>query len=146
MANQSSEGGREGALEAALRIHACPLLACLQNFHCCSHSQCLVRVTPKVRISIFLNRGLNINPRLSGVQGTRKKYVFFAKQDPGRVRQNSQARAGRNFSQPRTNIFRVLCIRSQRERERNKSLPRSPPSAPAPPWANAYMLSSSAGE
>ena len=27
------------------------------------------------------------------VQGTRKKYVFFAKQDPGRARQNSQARA-----------------------------------------------------
>ena len=43
------------------------------------------------------------------VQGTRKKDVFFAKQDPGMARQNSYARAGRNFLQPHTNIFRVLC-------------------------------------
>ena len=36
-----------------------------------------------------------------GIQRPAKKYTNLAKQDPGRARQKSQIRAGRNFSQPR---------------------------------------------
>ena len=34
----------------------------------------------------------------------------YRTEDPGRVRQNSSARAGRNLSQPRTNLYLPLCI------------------------------------
>ena len=36
---------------------------------------------------------------------TGKKSANIAKQDPGRARQKSHARAGRTFSQPRTILF-----------------------------------------
>ena len=41
------------------------------------------------------------------VQRARKRFVNLSKQNPGRARQ--KARAGRNFSQPRTCHFRDLC-------------------------------------
>ena len=39
-----------------------------------------------------------------------KKYANLAKQDPGRAKQSRRARAGTNFSQPRTNLIADLCI------------------------------------
>ena len=38
-------------------------------------------------------------------------YANYVKQQPGRARQNSYARAGRNFSQPRTIFIADLCTR-----------------------------------
>ena len=43
------------------------------------------------------------------VQRPAKKCANLTKQDPGRVRQKSQARAGRHFSQPRTIFLADLC-------------------------------------
>ena len=43
------------------------------------------------------------------LQRLAKKFANLAKQDPGRARQKSQARAGTNFSQPRTNSLADLC-------------------------------------
>ena len=46
---------------------------------------------------------------LGNIQRARKRFVNLAKQDPGRARQSSQARAVRKFSQPRTSHFWGLC-------------------------------------
>ena len=48
----------------------------------------------------------------SWVQRPAKKCENLAKQDmdPGRARQKSQVRAGRNFSQPRKNFLADLCL------------------------------------
>ena len=43
------------------------------------------------------------------VQRGTKRYVNFAKQDPGKVRQSGYARARTKFSQPRTSLFVSLC-------------------------------------
>ena len=50
------------------------------------------------------------NMQWSVLQRPAKKCVNLTKQDPGRARQKSQARAGRNFSQPRTNTLADLFI------------------------------------
>ena len=43
------------------------------------------------------------------IQSWEKVFANLAKQHPGRARQKSEARAGRNFSQPRTKTFSRLC-------------------------------------
>ena len=43
------------------------------------------------------------------VQRSAKKYANFAKVDPGKARQRIEARAGTNFSQPRTSFLADLC-------------------------------------
>ena len=48
---------------------------------------------------------------VNDVQGKEIGFAKLAKQDPGRARQNSQARAGTNFTKPRTSLicyFRAL--------------------------------------
>ena len=55
-------------------------------------------------------RFVRCNPTPSLIQRTRKRFVNLAKQDPGRARQKSEARAGRNFSQPRTSLFRGASV------------------------------------
>ena len=52
---------------------------------------------------------LRTNVSKSIVQRPAKKCANLTKQDPGRARQKSQARAGINFSQPRTNFLADLC-------------------------------------
>ena len=54
--------------------------------------------------------GITGNRDLSSrkVQRSAKIYANLAKQDPGRARQNRQARAETNFSQPRTSLLADL--------------------------------------
>ena len=51
------------------------------------------------------------NTQVWHIQRSAKKCANLAKQDPGRVRQKSQARSGINFSQTRTNFLADLCRR-----------------------------------
>ena len=43
------------------------------------------------------------------VQGSEIRYADSTKQVPSRARQNRQARAGTNFTKPRTSLFSELC-------------------------------------
>ena len=58
----------------------------------------------------------NANPELGSnsiqyieVQGPEIRYADSTKQFPSRARQNRQARAGTNFTKPRTSLFSELC-------------------------------------
>ena len=56
-----------------------------------------------------LKRGRVRDNKTVTVQRSAKKFVNLAKQDPVRARQNREARAGTNFSQPRTSLSADLC-------------------------------------
>ena len=43
------------------------------------------------------------------IQGSEIRYADSTKQVPIRARQNRQARAGTNFTKPRTSLFSELC-------------------------------------
>ena len=65
---------------------------------------------PRGQSSERIWRGSNAAGGAVRLQGPEWRFADFVKQQPGRARQNSQARAGRNFSQPRTNLYFPLCI------------------------------------
>ena len=44
-------------------------------------------------------------------QDSEIKFAKLAEQDPGRARQNSQARAGTNFTKPHTSLISELCTK-----------------------------------
>ena len=55
---------------------------------------------------------VNVTSSMSSIsiQGSEIRYADSTKQVPSRARQNRQARAGINFTKPRTSLFSELCI------------------------------------
>ena len=82
-----------------VQLFSCPRwIAVRENVSFSRIVKVAVAITEKHDLAPFDERNLDL--KVQALQRARKSFVNLAKQDPGRARQKSEARVGRNFSQP----------------------------------------------